>query len=328
MADGQPKEAPDLPAGWWRPRYWPVWVLWPVLQALAAIRYPSRLRIGRWFGRVLYRLLGQRRRIAERNLALCFPERDEQQRAHLLEAHFEALGIAAAEIPSAWWSRPDRLAPLVRLAGREHLEQAMEQGRGAILVSAHFISMEVGLRLFSHEMYLCAVYRPNNNPMIDYLINRGRSGHHGEMIDRGDLRRILRTLKANVPVWYPPDQDHGPRHSVFVPFFGIPAATLTATTRLAKLSGAPVIPCYFHRLSGTQGYEITLLPALEDFPGDDEAQDARRLNALLEEQIRRSPEQYLWVHRRFKTRPANEQDATAPAIDYPRRRKPKAPAHE
>ena len=268
-------------------------------------------------GRLLYRLMPTRREIARLNIGVCFPDFGEGRQAELLKQHFEAIGIALMEMPSAWWGSPSKLGPLRAISGKQHLDKALEKGRGAILASAHFISMDPGLRHFSLERYLCAVYRPNNNPVFDYIINRARARHHGEMIDRSDIRKIVRALKSNTPVWYPPDQDHGPRHSVFVPFFGIPSATLTATTRLVKLSGAPVVPCYFHRLPNKAGYEIVLLPALANFPGQTEADDARRLTELLEEQIKRSPEQYLWLHRRFKTRPPLEDQ---PPVVYPPRR--------
>ena len=314
---------PSLPPRWWSPRYWPVWLLWPVLRFISLLPFGLRLSVGRQLGKLLFALMRKRREIARANLSVCFPEVGELERDALLQRHFQALGIALMEIPSAWWSPPSRLGPLHSITGREHLDRALEKGKGAILCSAHFISMEPGLRHFSLDRYLCAVYRPNNNPVFDYIINSGRAGHHGEMIDRSDIRKIVRTLRANVPVWYPPDQDHGPKHSVFVPFFGIPSATLTATTRLAKLSGAPVVPCYFHRLPKRGGYEIVLLPALENFPGESELDDAERLTVILEEQIRRSPEQYLWLHRRFKTRPPLEEQ---PPVVYPHRVKGRASA--
>ena len=307
-----------LPSGWWLPRYWLMWLSWPVMRGVALIPFKSRVRLGSLLGGALYRLMPKRRAIARLNIGACFPHLDQAGRESLLERHFEAVGIALMEMPSAWWSPPARLGPLRSINGIEHLDTALAQGRGAILASAHFLSMDPGLRHFSQDRYLCAVYRPNNNAVFDYMINRARAGHDGEMIDRADVRKIVRVLKSNTPVWYPPDQDHGPRHSVFVPFFGIPSATLTATTRLVKLSGASVVPCYFHRLPDMAGYEIVLLPPLKNFPGASEVEDARRMSALLEEQIKRSPEQYLWLHRRFKTRPPLEEK---PPLVYPPRRK-------
>lgn len=304
---------------WLTPRFWPIWLLWPVLRVMPLLPYARRLALGRVLGLALRSIMNRRASIARKNIELCFPELAPAQTEALLKRQFEALGIAALEVPPAWWGTPSQLAPLSRFTGAEHLERALARGKGAILVSAHFVSMEMGLRHFSHQHYLCAIYRPNNNPLLDNIINSGRSGHHGEMIDRSDIRRILRTLKANIPIWYPPDQDHGARNSVFVPFFGIPAATLKTTTRLAKLSGAAVLPCYFHRLPADAGYEIVLLPALTSFPGADETADATRLNSLLEEQIRRSPEQYLWLHRRFKTRPKDELSTAKGALYTPKR---------
>ena len=304
---------------WLGPRYWPVWALWAALRLVAQLSFALRLRLGRNLGRLMYRLAGMRRRIAAVNLELCFPELSEDRRQSLLQEHFEALGIAAVEMPSAWWSAHGNLGPLAMVTGREHLDRALAKGRGVILASSHMLSMEVCIRLLSRLYYLGGVYRPNNNPLVDRMIRSGRSGHNGVIFERSELRGLVRLLRANKPVWYPVDQDHGTRHTVFAPFFGVPASTLCTIRRLAQMTGAAVVPFYFHRLAGTSGYEVVILPELDGFAETTELEGATRLNGLLEEQILRSPEQYLWVHRRFKTRPPDE--TVNPAAKYPVRRK-------
>lgn len=285
------------------PRYWVIWIMAGILRALVLLPYSGRVFVGELLGAVFYRLMGRRHHVARVNLELCFPQMSKPEREGLLRSHFAALGVALVEMGAAWWVSDRRLEGLAEINGLEHLRAALAKGKGAILLSAHFVSLEMGLRLFSQVMPCYMIYRPNRNRLLDRIIQRGRTRHPGEMISRDDARSLLRALKRNNPVWYPPDMDHGRRNSVFADFFAQPAATVKATARYAKMSGAPLIPFYFFRKPGSGGYELLLLPPLEDFPSGDERKDARRVNAVLEAQIRKHPEQYLWAHRRFKTRP-------------------------
>lgn len=290
------------------PRYWVIWMMAGTLRLLVLLPFSGRVVVGNALGAVFHGLMGRRKHVAEVNLELCFPDLSEDERERLLKAHFAALGVAVLEMGAAWWASDRRLEGLAEIEGLEYLHAALEQGKGAILLSAHFVFLEIGLRLFSRVMPCYMIYRPNRNPLLDRIIQRGRTRHPGEMLSRDDARGLLRALKRNNPVWYPPDMDHGRRNSVFADFFGQPAATVKATARYAKMSGAPVIPFYFFRKSGFGGYRIVLLPPLEDFPSGDEQKDARRVNAVLEAEIRKHPEQYLWAHRRFKTRPDPNED--------------------
>ncbi|MDX1527110.1 MAG: LpxL/LpxP family Kdo(2)-lipid IV(A) lauroyl/palmitoleoyl acyltransferase [Gammaproteobacteria bacterium] len=291
-----------------RPRYWIIWIMAAVLRLLVLLPYSARVVIGKGLGAVFYRTMARRRHVAKVNLDLCFAEMSEAERERLLQAHFSALGVAFVEMGAAWWISDRRLEGLVEIEGLEYLRKALDQGKGAILLSAHFVFLEIGLRLFSQVMPCYMIYRPNRNPLLDRIIQRGRTRHPGEMISRDDARTLLRALKKNNPVWYPPDMDHGRRNSVFADFFGQPAATVKATARYAKMSGSPVIPFYFFQKPGFEGYRIVLRPPIEDFPSGDEANDARRVNSVLESEIREHPEQYLWAHRRFKTRPDPNED--------------------
>jgi Kdo2-lipid IVA lauroyltransferase/acyltransferase len=282
------------------------WLAAGLLWGVTRLPFVWQLAIGRMLGRVSLALAKDRRGIALTNLALCFPELTEGERRRLLEAHFASLGIGLVETALSWWGSDRRLRKLATLTGLEHLQAALRQGRGAILLSAHFTTLEIGGRLLSLHAPFHVLYRSHKNPVIETLQRRARRRRFEKAIPREDLRGMLASLKRNRPVWYASDQDFGRDNSVFVPFFGVPAATLTATSRLARVSGAPVVPFFQRRLPGARGYELTLLPALQGFPGNDIEQDTRRLTNLIEARIRQQPEQYLWVHRRFKTRPPGE----------------------
>jgi len=286
------------------PRYWPVWLGLGLMKLMAALPFPWQLALGDQIGRWIGKIARRRRRIAEINLALCFPELSPTQRATLLEKHFATLGIGLFETAMAWWTPDDRLRGLARVEGLEHLQQALDRGRGVILLTGHFTPLELGARFITWHQPFHAMYRSHKNPLYETVMRRERERRSRfPPLPHEDLRGLLRAFKKGRAVWYAPDQNHGRRNSVFVPFFGIPACTITATSRLAALSGAAVVPYFPRRLPGTAGYEVVILPALEDFPSDDVAADTQRINALLEHHIRQAPEQYLWVHRRFKTRP-------------------------
>lgn len=302
---------PAFEARFAHPRFWGIWLALGCLRLASLLPYAGRVTLGGAVGSGLFHLMRRRRHIARTNLALCFPEMSERQREKILRAHFKSLGIALIEMGAAWWASDWRLEGLAKVTGLEHLEKALAEGRGAILLSAHFVSLEMGLRLMSRLQYGCAVYRPQNNPLLDVLIQRGRLRVRGELIARDDVRGLIGALKSNRPVWYPPDQDYGRRYSVFAEFFGHPVATITTPARFARISGAPVVPFYYHRLPGFGGYELVIHAPIKNFPSGDPIADARTQNAILEKEIRRSPDQYLWVHRRFKTRPDGEPDVYA-----------------
>jgi len=195
---------------------------------------------------------------------------------------------------------------LTRLDGLEHLHRALAQGKGVILLSAHFTTLEIGGRLLSMQSPFHVMYRPHKNAAFESVLQAARTRHFRKAIPRGDLRGMLRSLKENIPVWYAPDQDYGREQSIFVPFFGIRTASITGTSRLARISKAPVVPFFQTRLPGAQGYQLTLYPALEGFPGDSIEADTCRISAIIEARVREQPGQYLWAHRRFKTRPEGE----------------------
>lgn len=270
---------------------------------VAQLPYRAAIRVGEAIGMLLYPFTVRRRRIVAVNLKLCFPELSAAERRALARKNFRYTGRTVAEMALSWWAPASRLPQLANFHGLEHLRAAEARGRGVLLVGGHFTPMEMAARLTSFETRIDTIYRPNKNPVLEYLTARFRQRHYGEPISRKDMRMLVRRLRQGRVVWYPPDQDYGRRHAVFVPFFGVPAATVSATSRIARLSRATVVPISFYGRDDASGYDIVFHPPLEDYPGDDPAADALRLNQFFEEAIRRAPEQYLWVHRRFKTRP-------------------------
>jgi KDO2-lipid IV(A) lauroyltransferase len=273
-----------------------------MLWSATRLPYPVQMRLGRRLGRGMMRVAVMRRRIAEINLALCFPELCAETRRALLARHFESLGMGLMEVAMSWWAPDAVLQPLATLDGMPHLQHALEGGKGAILLSAHFTSLEMGGRLLTMHLPMHALYRPHKNPLLQAVMHRARERHAEKAIPYQDMRTLLRSLKENRAVWYAPDQNYRHRNKAFVPFFKVPAATNTATSRLARISGAPVLPFFIRRLDAG-GYRLTLQAPLADFPTADPVEDTRRINELFETEIRKAPEQYLWVHRRFKHRP-------------------------
>jgi len=279
-----------------------------LLRLLAHCPPGWRAGIARVLGTVWRRAASRRRRIAQANLAYCFPDLGDAERTALLEGHFRSLGFGLIEVALAWYADPAALRELVRVDGREHLDAALARGRGALLLAGHFTTLEIGAARLGLDAPVDGVYRPHADPSMERASRDGRQRFGGRLLDRADVRGMLRRLRANRAVWYAPDQDLGLRHGVFAPFFGRPAATLTATARLARASGAPVLPFRVEREAGGRAWRVVIDPAIPDFPGDDPLADAARVNEVIERWARASPEQYLWVHRRFKTRPPGEAD--------------------
>lgn len=286
------------------PRYWPTWLglglLWLSSKLLT---YGQAVGIGSVLGRLIHRLADRRRHIAEVNLRLCFPALSEGELQQRLQVHFESIGIGLLMTGFAWWAQEAKLKPLIHLEGLEHLQTCLNHGKGAVLLGSHFTDLELFGRLQIMFIPVGVMYRQHENPVVEWAYSRNRNRNFDPVIQRNDIRQLVRALRNNKIIWYAPDQSFIGRNSTLAPFYGIPAATNTGTSRLAKISGAPVLPFIAYRLPDTQGYQLIIKPPLKDFPTDDLIADAARINRMIEEEIAYAPEQYLWIHRRFKKRP-------------------------
>ncbi|MHB1529094.1 MAG: lysophospholipid acyltransferase family protein [Acidiferrobacteraceae bacterium] len=284
------------------PRHWPGWFVAAFLFLLGRLPAPVLALLGDGLGTLLYVLAGARRRVALRNLSACFPKMAPSRHRRLARRHFRALGRSLLDPGLFWWASVARLRRLVRISGRAHYDAALATGRPIILLVPHFVAIQAGI-LLSVERPMAFIYRPLDNDVLGMIYARQLGRFKGQGVARRHgLRGALRALKERQPLYYLPDQDFGRTHAVFAPFFGVPAATTTALSWLARASGALVVPC-LTRQHALGGYEIILQPALSDYPSGDDLADARRMNAVIEQAVASMPEQYFWVHKRFKTRP-------------------------
>jgi Kdo2-lipid IVA lauroyltransferase/acyltransferase len=259
--------------------------------------------LGRVLGLLAYALAGERRRVGRTNLALCFPELSPAERRRLLRRHFQAFGRAVLERGILWWSSRERIMRIVRVAGLEHW-QAHER-KPVIWLAPHFVGLDMGGTRITTEYHGASMYSRQKDPVVDALLYHGRTRFvTPRLVSRQEgIRPLVRLIREGTPFYYLPDMDFGPRESVFVPFFGVPAATITGLSRLARLSGAVIVPVVTRQLPGRQGYVVQFYPAWVDFPTADVEADTRRMNEFIEARVLEMPEQYHWLHKRFKTRP-------------------------
>jgi KDO2-lipid IV(A) lauroyltransferase len=273
------------------------------MRLTAALPIGSALLVHRWIGKLTYRLLRRQRSTVLRNLELCFPELDVGAREALAKRNFEAVGAFYAESAIAWFGSERKLASLFDVHGRDHLEAALANGRGVILFTGHFTTVEICGRALKPIMPDFAVmFAPRSNGLIDEMQRRGRTRIAHESIPHDNVRMMLRSLRRNAAVWYAPDQYY--EGGALLPFFHELAATNVATSKLARMTGATVVPFSYRRRDGEARYEVRFHAPLADFPSEDENADTCRLVRLLEGFIRECPEQYIWNHRRFKGRPS------------------------
>ena len=290
------------------PRHWPAWLGIGLAALLARLPWSLQRVLGRGIGRLLMGLFGSRRRVAARNIALCFPELDATAQARLLRESFAELGIGLFEFARAWWGSVAPMRGKVTVEGLEHLEAARAGGRGVIIISGHFVTLELAARLMCDHAPLAGMYRPHDGAVMEWAVQRGRLRYATAMFTREELRPALRHLKQGGLLWFAPDQDTRRGDSVFVPFFGRPAYSLTSTHQLARLSGAAVLG-FAHVRHDDGSYTLRLTPALEEFPSSDATADTARVMAAIETMIRAAPTQYLWIHRRFKRQPEQPDNA-------------------
>ncbi len=288
------------------PRWWPTWVMVAIMWLLAWL--PRRLQqwIGVALGELAYRLVPRRRHIASVNIRLCFPELSTTEQRQLVRKSFHSNGIGIMEIGQAWFRNPEGLRSRTKVHGLEHLAAAMEKDNGVLLIGGHYSTLDLGGSLACLFIEADVMQRDHNNPLMNAVMTRARERHYGVALDSKDLRGLLKRLKQNRTIWYATDQDYGRKGIVFAPFFGVPTGSITATSRIAERSGCAVLPFSHFRHEHGIGYDIYFHPPLENFPTGDDLADATLVNASIEREIRRYPDQYLWMHRRFKTRPSQD----------------------
>ena len=267
---------------------------------------PMLSLIGRVFGMVLWCFAGERRMVCATNFARCFPDWPEAERARRVRGHFQYLGRSILERGLLWWAPRARIERVIQVTGLDILDS--HRGKPVILLAPHFVGLDAGFARLTCEHDLASIYSNQKNALFNAVLLGGRTrfGQQRLFSRQDGIRAAVRALREGVPLYYLPDQDYGPRDAVFVPFFGVPAATITGLSRLARMTGAVVIPCVTFMSPGGKGYAVRFFPAWERFPGDDDGADARRMNAFIEARILEAPEQYNWAHKRFKTRPTGE----------------------
>ncbi|GHE84284.1 lipid A biosynthesis lauroyltransferase [Thalassotalea profundi] len=264
--------------------------------------------MGKGLGRLLLKLGSSRKRVAQTNLALCFPHLTEQERHQLLVKNFENTGIALFETGMGWWWPDWRVKRKCKVIGLEHIEKAQQQGKGILMLAMHNLSAEISCRSIGTKHPMVVFYRPHNNQLMEYFQYRGRGRSNKYMLGKRDVKGLIRALHEGESCVYLPDQDYGRNRSLFVPFFAVEkTATTTGTLIFARQKNTVSHMLIPTRNEDGSGYTLTINPQLDNFPTEDDYADVTRINQELEKAILQNPAQYMWLHRRFKTRP-NETD--------------------
>lgn len=290
----------------WNVFYWPIWATLGVLWVIIQFPHSIRITLGKCLGRIAFLFPTQMKHTTDINLKLCFPELTPKEHQALAKKNFASLGIALMESAMAWLFSKKQLQSLYTIQGYEHAEKAFKHGKGILLITPHFTCVELAARFIGLEENFGILYRPHKKPWMASIQEYFRKKRFNLCIRNDNIRLLLSTLKKNKAIWFAYDIDEGGKRSVFAPFFGIPAASLTTVSDIVRLSGAAVIPMTYFRREDNAGYDIIFSPALENFPSDHATADATRLNAILEKAIRQKPEQYVWQYKRFKTRPKGQ----------------------
>lgn len=298
---------PKFVYGFILPRYWLTWAGLALLRLSVFIPRSFFSMVGVVLGDIFYFANRKRRVIVKTNVALAFPEWTQKERDHLAKEHFRVFMQTILDIPVLWWGSSQQLDRLIKITGLEHYKKYYEQGRRIILLTGHFVALEFGGVITSKYFPQIGLIKPARNKLVDWFIHRGRSRFGARLFLRSTgLRALVRSIQDGYGFYYLPDEDHGPEKSLFVPFLGTEAATITGAAKLVKLCQAVALPAYIKRLP-QGGYELIIKPPLKNFPSDDEYSDARRLSEQLEEHVRDVPAQYMWTFRRYHSRPDKKQ---------------------
>ena len=286
------------------PKFWLVWFGVGFMGVLSMLPLKLQMRLGAALGTLAKKIIKKREKTARRNLDLCFPNMSNEDKSELLHRNFEETGKAIFDTVNAWWWSDSRIKKHMTIKGQEYIRDTLDSGQGVILFAVHCLPLEMGGRIIGLCQPGVGVYRPHNNPVMEYLQVKGRLRSNDGLVSKRDLRKMVRCLRDGRLIWYTADQDFGRSSAVFIPFYDVKnAATITGGTTLARLGKAKVIPLFVERNSDDKGYKIEFMPPLDDFPGENELSDAIRGNGIIEDLIDRNRPQYMWLHRRFKTRP-------------------------
>ncbi len=288
----------------YHPKLLPTWLLIALMKIGAKLPFNIQIAIGTIFGKLLYLVLPRFKKIAHINITKCFPEKSKTQVGQLLKQHFMSLGIGFFEVANCFYIKDKTLKKRYQIKNTHILQNALDKKKNIILLVGHFTTMMLAGRMLLQNFKFADIYRPQNNALFDAKMTKQFIKHGSIMIKAKDSKALIKTLKSGMPIWYAPDQDLGAKNSTFAPFFNIPTATINATAKLAKIKNTVVIPLSFVR--NKSGYELEFSPILSNYPSANPLQSATIINHILQTQILKVPEQYLWIHRRFKTRPKGD----------------------
>ena len=288
------------------PKFYPTWILILLMRIGVFIPFQFQVILGKAIGKLIYPFMKKLRETAYSNISNCFPEKKQPQVTLLVKQHFDAIGISLFETANAYYGSDRKIKKLLSINNKHFFSDALKDEGGIILLCSHFMPLMLGSRALLLENTIANVYRPQNNKLFDKVMVKGYTKNGAVMIKSKDTRSILKAIKNSLPIWYAPDQDLGINNSVFAPLFGIETATASATARLAKKNNTRVIPYSFIRTK--HGYEMSFDKPIKNYPSNDPIKDATTTNRILENQIIKAPEQYLWIHRRFKTRPNGQEN--------------------
>ena len=288
------------------PKFYPTWILILLMRIGVFIPFQFQVILGKAIGKLIYPFMKKLRETAYSNISNCFPEKKQPQVTLLVKQHFDAIGISLFETANAYYGSDRKIKKLLSINNKHFFSDALKDEGGIILLCSHFMPLMLGSRALLLENTIANVYRPQNNKLFDKVMVKGYQKNGAVMIKSKDTRSILKAIKNSLPIWYAPDQDLGINNSVFAPLFGIETATASATARLAKNNNTRVIPYSFIRTK--HGYEMSFDKPIKNYPSNDPIKDATTTNKILENQIIKAPEQYLWIHRRFKTRPDGQEN--------------------
>ena len=288
------------------PKFYPTWILILLMRIGVFIPFQFQVILGKAIGKLIYPFMKKLRETAYSNISNCFPEKKQPQVTLLVKQHFDAIGISLFETANAYYGSDRKIKKLLSINNKHFFSDALKDEGGIILLCSHFMPLMLGSRALLLENTIANIYRPQNNKLFDKVMVKGYKKNGAVMIKSKDTRSILKAIKNSLPIWYAPDQDLGINNSVFAPLFGIETATASATARLAKNNNTRVIPYSFIRTK--HGYEMSFDKPIKNYPSNDPIKDATTTNKILENQIIKAPEQYLWIHRRFKTRPDGQEN--------------------